>query len=153
MSRRGGRGLHDSMVVSYANEIRRRDRPGAPDISVKWGARWLTAQQANGLFIKKIKSIEAKRQAAFDRPSIEIWFEELHKTIVENGIQSDDILNFDETGYRIGVAGDHEIVTFHPDRRNTLPNDTLADGRHLHGLNRGSSYYRPLLTKRTDHFR
>lgn len=113
-----------SMVVSYANEIRRRDQPGVPDLSAKWGARWLTAQQNNGLFVKKMKSIEAKRQAAFDRPSIVIWFKKLRKVIVENGLQPDDILNFDETGYRIGVAGDQEIVTFHPDRRNTLPNDT-----------------------------
>jgi DDE superfamily endonuclease/Tc5 transposase DNA-binding domain len=113
-----------SMVVSYANQIRRRDQSGAPHLSVKWGARWLKAQRANGLFVKKIKSIEAKRQAAFDRPSIAKWFEKLHKAIVENGLQSDDILNFDETGYRIGVAGDQDIVTFHPDRRNPLPNDT-----------------------------
>jgi hypothetical protein len=113
-----------SMVVSYANEIRKREQPGIRNLSVKWGARWLTAQQKKGLFIRKIKSIEAKRQAAFDRPSIMIWFENLRKFIVEKGLQPDDILNFDETGYRIGVAGDQEIVTFHPDRRNTLPNDT-----------------------------
>jgi hypothetical protein len=75
-----------SMVVSYANEIRRRDQPGISDLSVKWGARWLTAQQTNGLFIKKTKSIEAKRQAAFDRPSIVIWFDKLRKVIIKNGV-------------------------------------------------------------------
>ena len=113
-----------SMVVSYANEIRRRDKADCPWLSVKWGARWLTTQRKNGLFVKKMKSIEAKRQAAFDRPSIAQWFEKLRIALTRYGIQSDDIINFDETGYRIGAAGDQEIVTFHPDRRSTLPNDT-----------------------------
>ena len=111
-------------VVAYANEIRRRDLPGVRNLSEKWGTRWLKAQQKNGLFIKKIKSIEAKRQEAFDRSSVFEWFEKLLDIIITKGIQADDILNFDETGYRIGVGGDQDIVTFHPNRRHTLPNDT-----------------------------
>jgi len=35
----------------------------------------------------------------------------------------DDILNFDETGYQIGVTGDQDIATFYPERQSTLPND------------------------------
>ena len=111
------------MVVTYANEIRIRDQPGIPALSRKWAARWFKAQQKNGLVIKKTKSIEVARQAAFDKPSITIWFGKLHKIYVEKGLQADDILNFDETGYRIGVAGDQDIATFHPDRRSTLPNN------------------------------
>ena len=112
------------MVVRYANEIRMRDEPGIPVLSRKWAARWFKAQRKNGLVIKKTKSIEVARQAAFDKPSIAIWFGKLHKIYVEKGLQADDILNFDETGYRIGVAGDQDIATFHPERRSTLPNDT-----------------------------
>jgi hypothetical protein len=114
-----------NMVVNYANEIRQRDIPNIALLSRSWGPRWLKKQQqSNALFIKKSKSIEAARQAAFDQPSIQLWFDKLHATILEHAIQPDDILNFDETGYRIGTAGDQTIVTFHPDRRSTLPNDT-----------------------------
>jgi hypothetical protein len=35
-----------------------------------------------------------------------------------------DILNFDETGYRIGIGGDDTVLTYHPDRPGTLPSDT-----------------------------
>src|SRR6266480_6801984 len=111
------------MVVAYANEIRMRDEPGIPVLSRKWAARWFKAQRKIGLVIKKTKSIEVARQAAFDKPSIVIWFGKLHKIYVEKGLQADDIINFDETGYRIGVAGDQDITTFHPERQSTLPND------------------------------
>ncbi len=43
---------------------------------------------------------------------------------MEKGIQTDDILNFDETGYQVGVGGDQDIMTFHPKRQHTLPNNT-----------------------------
>ena len=113
------------MVVAFANEIRQRDDSAAKLLSRKWAARWLKAQrQRNGLFTRKRKSMEAARQAAFDRSSVEAWFGQLCEVILENGIQPDDILNFDETGYRIGVAGDQEVVTFYPSRRSTLPNET-----------------------------
>ena len=111
------------MVVRYANKIRMRDEPSIPVLSKNWAARWFKAQRKNGLVIKKTKSIEVARQAAFDKPSIAIWFGKLHKIYVEKGLQADDILNFDETGYRIGVAGDQDIATFHPERQSTLPND------------------------------
>src|SRR6266480_5427556 len=112
------------MVVAYANEIRWRDQPGIPALSRCWAARWFKAKRKNGLIIKKTKSIEVARQAAFNRGLIAVWFQKLYKVYVKKGIQADDILNFDETGYQIGVARDQDITTFHPDYRSTLLNDT-----------------------------
>ena len=74
------------MVVAYANEIRMRDEPGIPVLSRKWAARWFKAQRKNGLVIKKTKSIEVTRQAAFNRASIAIWFGKFHKIYVEKGL-------------------------------------------------------------------
>jgi hypothetical protein len=87
------------MVVTYANEIRQRDQPEIKSLSRAWAARWLKAQHNNGLHKRKLKSIEAVRQAAFDQPSIQIWFEKLRTIMLEKAIQPDDLLNFDETGY------------------------------------------------------
>ncbi len=112
------------MVIAYANEIRMRDAPGIRALSRRWAARWFKAQRKNGLIIKKTKSIEVARQAAFNRGLIAVWFQKLYKVYVKKGIQADDILNFDETGYQIGVARDQDITTFHPDYRSTLLNDT-----------------------------
>jgi hypothetical protein len=38
--------------------------------------------------------------------SVSKWFSKLQAIIQDFGLQEDDILNFDETGYSIGVARD-----------------------------------------------
>ena len=60
-----------------------------------------------------MKLIKAKWQDAFDRMLIFEWFKKLLKVYMEKGIQTDDILNFDETGYQVSVGGNQDIVTFH----------------------------------------
>ena len=44
-----------AMIYAYANEIRKRDLPDAPDLSVKWTARFLQRQRDSGLIKVKIK--------------------------------------------------------------------------------------------------
>ena len=94
------------MVIEYANAIRKRDNPSAKDLLVKWAPRWIKEQRVEGLFEDKQKLIEAARQAAYDKDSVSEWFSKLEATIQDKGLQEDDILNFDKTGYSIGVARD-----------------------------------------------
>jgi hypothetical protein len=112
------------MIYAYANEIRKRDLPDAPDLSVKWTARFLRRQHGTGLTKVKIKQIEAARREAADPVRIRKWFQKLGLCIGGNGINPIDILNFDETGYQIGIGGDDTVLTYHPDRPGTLPSDT-----------------------------
>ena len=56
--------------------------------------------------------------------SIFKWFEKLLKVYMEKGIQTNDILNFNETGYQVGISGDQDIMTFHLKHQYILPNDT-----------------------------
>jgi hypothetical protein len=39
------------------------------------------------------------------------WFTLIQKTILENGIDSDDIHNFDETGFAMGLTATAKVVT------------------------------------------
>jgi len=113
-----------AMIYAYANEIRRRDLPDAPDLSAKWTARFLERQRGTGLTKVKIKQIEAARREAADPVRIRRWFQKLGLCISGNGIDPIDILNFNETGYRIGIGGDNTVLTYHPERLGTLPSDT-----------------------------
>jgi hypothetical protein len=112
------------IVVKYANAIRKRDNPNAKDLSVKWAPRWIKEQRIDGLFEDKQKSIEATRQAAYNKDSVSEWFSKLEATIQDFGLQADDILNFNKTGYSIGVARDQTVLTYNPKRKKTIPNDT-----------------------------
>jgi hypothetical protein len=64
-------------AVGLANSIRMRDDPAAQPPSPKWLKRWLTSQELNGLVPRKMNSIEAARDAAYDQNSITFWFASL----------------------------------------------------------------------------
>jgi hypothetical protein len=46
-----------------------------------------------------------------DPKSIRQWFATVQSTIDENGIQPDDIYNFDETGFAMGLISSQKVVT------------------------------------------
>jgi hypothetical protein len=94
------------MAVGMANSIRMRDHPAAQPVSPKWFKRSLTSQDPNGLVPRKMKSIEAARDAAYDPNSIISWLASLKAVLEEHGFLPDEILNFDDTRYSIGVGGD-----------------------------------------------
>ncbi len=52
-----------------------------------------------------------------DPEKISGWFVRVQKTIAEYGILNDDIYNFDETGFQMGIASTSKVVT-RSDRRN-----------------------------------
>ena len=52
------------------------------------------------------------RRAKCENPKIiKNWFERLQKVIADNGIQRDDIYNFDETGFATGLIATTKVVT------------------------------------------
>jgi len=53
--------------------------------------------------------LEHKRAESYE--NLENWFQLLQDVITSFGIDSDDIWNFDETGFRIGVGRDQLVIT------------------------------------------
>ena len=46
-----------------------------------------------------------------DPRSIRAWFESVKRVIDENGILAEDIYNFDETGFAMGLISAQKVVT------------------------------------------
>jgi hypothetical protein len=46
-----------------------------------------------------------------DREQIEGWFRLVRNTVAKYGILQDDIYNFDETGFQMGVISTSKVVT------------------------------------------
>ena len=63
------------------------------------------------------RKYDYQRALCEDPEKISAWFARVQKTIIENGVLDNDIYNFDETSFQIGVASTSKVVT-RSDRRN-----------------------------------
>ncbi|KAF3399923.1 hypothetical protein F1880_008480 [Penicillium rolfsii] len=61
--------------------------------------------------------MDIERKKCLDRHVARQWFNSYQETITQYGITADDIWNFDETGFNIGVAKDQWIITREPKRQ------------------------------------
>jgi hypothetical protein len=61
--------------------------------------------------------MDIERKKCLDRRVAREWFNSYQETIAQYGITADDIWNFDETGFNIGVAKDQWIITREPKRQ------------------------------------
>ncbi len=52
------------------------------------------------------KSIELNRKTAHSPEDLQDWFERFKKIVDEYDIQAEDIYNYDESGFRIGIEED-----------------------------------------------
>ncbi|KAJ5256556.1 hypothetical protein N7478_012660 [Penicillium angulare] len=70
-------------------------------------------------FLRRYNHERAKTE---DPKIIQEWFNLVQKTILENGIESDDIYNFDETGFAMGLITTAKVTTRseYYDRRSLL---------------------------------
>ncbi len=104
-------------MQSTTNALRAQDSPRwnpSPLLNAQWVKRWLDRQP--DLFKAKRKSLAAERKNAHDSKVLQTYFDEFNEVVVKYGITKDDTWNFDETGYRMGIARSDWIVT-DPNRR------------------------------------
>jgi hypothetical protein len=105
------------MIVDAANSGLKPDHSDftapPPTVSDKWLKRWLARYPT--VWKRRGRAIELDRKRSEDREAIHGWFGALGKVMKDNGIGPDDIRNFDETGFRIGVSRDQWIITRDPD--------------------------------------
>ena len=66
---------------------------------------------------KYSRKYDYQRALCEDPEKLLAWFARVQKTVAEYGILDNDIYNFDETGFQMGVASTSKVVT-RSDRQN-----------------------------------
>lgn len=87
------------------------DRGNTPSLTV--GVNWAST------FIKRRDELQSRfsrrydyqRAKTEDQSVLNDWFKLVKQTIDQNGIQTDDIYNFDETGFAMGLISAQKVVT------------------------------------------
>jgi hypothetical protein len=75
----------------------------------------------------KQKPIELKRKLAHNPAVIQNWFERFQALRTQYGVLDEDIWNFDETGFRIGIGKSQWIVTTSTSKRAYLACDNSRE--------------------------
>jgi hypothetical protein len=96
-----------SGVEQMANRL--LDARDAPRVGTRWAMNFVKRQPL--LKIRFQRRYDYKRAKCEDPTVIRNWFKLVQKTIAKYGIQSDDIWNFDETGFMMGVISSGMVVT------------------------------------------
>ncbi len=78
-------------------------------VGKNWTQRYVTRQPR--LKTRWNRKFSSQRAECEDREAIQAWFKLVSTTCEELGIQDDDIYNFDETGFPMGVAATSTVVT------------------------------------------
>jgi hypothetical protein len=77
------------------------------------GEKWVYnfVKRHPGLSTRYSRRYNNERAKCEDPKIIQEWFNLIQKTILENGIDPDDIYNFDETGFAMGLIATAKVVT------------------------------------------
>ena len=87
----------------------------ASSVGINWPSRYI--HRTPDLRTRYTRSYDAQRAKCEDPVLIQGWFNLVRNTIAKYGIINEDIYNFDETGFAMGLAGTSRVVTT-TDRRN-----------------------------------
>ena len=77
------------------------------------GEKWVYnfIQRQPELTTRFSRRYDYRRAQCEDPKTIQQWFDTVQKTIIQYGIHPDDIYNFDETGFAMGVISSTRVVT------------------------------------------
>ena len=106
-----------NMVERTANTILRQDHQNllsAPTVGYHWAKRWLDRQP--DLFKAKRKPLQVERKNAQDPVVLMAHFTRYKEVVEKYGLLPSEIWNFNETGFRIGMARTDYVVTIDPRR-------------------------------------
>jgi hypothetical protein len=116
-------------IVKSVNEILYADhtdpKTPPPKVDMRWLKRWLDRNPEYRR--RKIRAIELDRQQAHEPKVIQEWYDRLECVIQEKGIAVEDIWNFDETGFRIGIGKDQWIITREKMKKLFTPSNTNTE--------------------------
>jgi len=101
------------MIRGYGNQmlVAAHSDPSTPCVllGANWATRWLESHSEYAI-IKK-KPLNKDRKTATNIPEFQAHFDKFRRAILKYNIHPNDIWNYDETGFRIGVRRAHEVVT------------------------------------------
>ena len=106
------------VIAAAANAILASNHIGPtkpPTIGDHWLKRFL--QRHPEYLSRRQRAMDIERKKCLDRQVAREWFNSYQETIAQYGIPADDIWNFDETGFNIGVGKDQWIITREPKRQ------------------------------------
>ncbi|KAJ5746818.1 hypothetical protein N7520_012000 [Penicillium odoratum] len=119
---RMGLPLKRQQILSTATAILRETEPAAPALNHRWLKRWL--KRYPKYKIRRRKSLDRERLKAEDRDRTLKWFEGYENAVSSYGIQREDLYNFNESGFQMGIGQDQWIVTREPRRKIVSGTDT-----------------------------
>jgi hypothetical protein len=96
------------MVRNAANSILREANPKETDPPSKTGDKWLKRfiERYPEYRVRKRQALDINRKKAHKPDIILDWFQRLKAKVNEFRIAEEDIWNFDETGFNIGISRD-----------------------------------------------
>ena len=86
-----------------------RPKPLAQPIGKNWVERFIKRQPL--LCTKYNRKYDYQRAMCEDREQIEGWFRLVRNVVAKYGILQEDIYNFDETGFAMGIVSTSKVVT------------------------------------------
>jgi hypothetical protein len=101
------RGAADYILLANWTPASTDEKP--PSVGQHWVRRFLKRHPEYTLKRQKVLDLERKRAESYE--NLQNWFQLLQSVIASFGIDSDDIWNFDETGFRIGVGRDQLVIS------------------------------------------
>jgi hypothetical protein len=97
-----------------ANKL--RSRRGMAQVGANWATNFI--KRTPELKSRFSRKYDYKRALCEDPEVIRAWFALVRNTIAKYGIQDNDIYNFDETGFQMGIASTMKVVTAAERRQN-----------------------------------
>jgi len=98
---------------------------GGEPVGKHWAERFVTRSDALKMAFNRAK--DRQRILQEDPEVIDAWFKLVEETKAKYGVHDDDIHNFDETGFQMGVIGSMKVVT--GSERRTRPTLTQPGDR------------------------
>jgi hypothetical protein len=80
-----------------------------PTVGVNWTSSFVKRREE--LRSRFSRRYDYQRALNEDPKSIREWFKTVKRVVDENGIQPEDIYNFDETGFAMGLISSQKVVT------------------------------------------
>ena len=96
-----------SIIRDMANRLLAVREAGP--VGIQWPSNFI--RRSPELKTRFNRKYDYQRALNEDPKIIQQWFERVQATITKYGIQEDDIFNFDETGFMMGVASTAKVVT------------------------------------------
>ena len=117
-------------VRSIANLLLQQREP-SKEVGLNWLTRWLRCH--NELVAKYLRKYDYQRAKCEDSEVLGKCFELVQATILKYRIITEDIYNFDETGFQIGVITTTKVLTQAKPSRSKQPQGSgrIKSGRPL----------------------